>query len=170
MVKLRVLVLGGLACVTAAACGGGGATEDVVYRGDEPLENGMTVKEMIESRQHNLKDLGGAFKTINDQLRVDQPNTQEIGFAAAEVLQHSENIGFWFPEGTGPDSGVETEALPSVWSDPEGFAAAVEQFKSAAVELNAAAQAGDLEAVAAAARPTGASCKNCHDNYRIEQD
>lgn len=169
MTTLRLAALGGLACVLAA-CGGADPAEDVVYRGDEMLENGMTVKEMIESRQHNLKDLGGAYKTINDQLRTNAPNTQEIGFAAAEVLQHAENIGFWFPEGTGLDAGVETETLATVWEDPEGFAAAVEQFKTAAVALNTAAQSGDLEAIGTASRPAGAACKNCHDNYRLDED
>lgn len=165
---LAVFCLSGSAL---AACGDSSPTTPAtVYKGDEKLPNGMTIKESIEARQHNLKDLGGAFKAINDQLKLGQPNMQEIGFSAQEVRNHSQDIGSWFQPGTGPSSGVKTEALEKIWEDPAGYAKVVDGFKTAATALNDAALAGDRAALDAAARQTGGTCKACHDGYRIEQD
>ncbi len=156
--------------LATAGCDEGGAASSAEYRGDEKLPNGMTIKEAIEARQHNLKDLGGAFKTINDQLAQSTPNMQEIVFAAQEVRNHSQDIDTWFHEGTGPSAGVKTEALDTIWADPEGFAKAVAGFESAAANLHAAATAGDAAAIAAAAKETGAACKACHTTYRLKKD
>src|SRR5262245_56457549 len=90
--------------LTLAACGG---EAPAAYHGDDPLPNGMTVKQQIEARQHNLKDLGGAFKTVNDQLKTDAPQLTEIKLAAEEIRSHSQDIANWFPAGTGPESGVK---------------------------------------------------------------
>ncbi|MAK60201.1 MAG: cytochrome C [Ponticaulis sp.] len=167
----RILIgLGLSAALVLGGCGGGSDDAAVVYTGDEMLENGMTVKEMIEPRQHNLKDLGGAFKTVSDQIRSDEPNISEIQFATAEVKTHAENMKFWFPAETSPSSGVPTDALPAIWEQKMDFDAMVEQFYTASVTLDAAAQAGDVEGVTAAFRPVGGTCSTCHDSYRKDDD
>lgn len=154
----------------AAGCSEGGSAPAAEYKGDEKLPNGMTMKEAIEARQHNLKDLGGAFKAINDQLATPSPNMQEITFAAQEVKNHSMDIDTWFQEGTGPSSGVETEALAKIWEDPSGFTSAAAAFEAAAAKLSDAVTAGDQAAIGAAAKETGATCKACHDAYRLKKD
>ena len=166
--KIKTLGLASI-CVVLASCGGG-ETEPEVYRGDEELANGMTVGEMIETRQEGLEDLGGAFKTISDELKKGEPDLEAIQTAATKVEGVSQEIGGWFPEGTGPESGVETDALESIWSDPEGFESAIAEFEEAAASLNTTAQGGDLEAIQAAFKTTGGTCKNCHDSYRADDD
>ncbi|WP_084399081.1 c-type cytochrome [Henriciella aquimarina] len=166
--KIQTLGLASL-CVILASCGGAD-TESAEYRGDEELPNGMTISEMIETRQDGLEDVGGSFKTISDELKKGDPNVADIQTAAANVEAHSQEIGDWFPEGTGADSGVETEALDSIWEDPEGFEAAITKFETAAGELNTAAQSGDVEAIQAAFETAGGTCKNCHDSYRADDD
>jgi cytochrome c556 len=156
--------------LATAACGDGGGATTAGYRGDDKLPNGMTIKEAIEARQHNLKDLGGAFKTINDQLAQATPNMQEIGFAAQEVRNHSMDIDTWFHEGTGPSAGVKTEALDAIWEDPQGFSKVAVNFEAAATTLANAAASGDQTAIAAAAKETGAACKACHTTYRQKKD
>jgi cytochrome c556 len=152
-----------------AACGESSAPA-ADYRGDEKLPNGMTIKEAIEARQHNLKDLGGAFKTINDQLALPEPNLQEIGFAAQEVKNHAADIDTWFHEGTGPSAGVKTEALDKIWGDNPGFLAAAANFEAAATKLQETVVGGDKAAIQAAAKETGGACKACHDNFRLKKD
>jgi cytochrome c556 len=164
------LALAAILLLATAACGDGGGGVTTEYRGDEELPNGMTIKEAIEARQHNLKDLGGAFKTINDQLAQATPNMQEIGFAAQEVRNHATDIDAWFHDGTGPSAGVKTEALDKIWEDPQGFAKAASDFDAAAATLASASASGDQVAVAAAAKETGAACKACHTTYRQKKD
>ncbi len=59
-------------------------------------------------------------------------------------------------------------ALASVWSDPEGFARAIENFQQAVTHL-AAATAPGITSPEQVEQPFSAvqqSCKSCHDSYR----
>lgn len=167
LMKIQTLGLASI-CMILASCGGGEEAEPGVYLGDEELANGMTISEMIEARQDGFEDIGGAFKTINDELKKGEPDVTAIQSAAATVESLSQDVGDWFPEETGASSGVETEALDSIWEDPEGFEAAIAKFQTAASGLNTAAETGEVEAIQAAFKDAGATCKNCHDNYRLD--
>ena len=68
-----------------------------------------------------------------------------------------------FPEGSG---GEGTRAMASIWDDPAGFTAAREAFQRAASALLDAARSGDTEAVAAANREVGLTCRECHGDFR----
>lgn len=160
-VKLAALALSGLFLV---ACGQSGGPD----AGDTVLPNGMTVAEQIELRQDRYERIGGAFKTINDQLETGDPDIAEIQAAAATLPEAGAGMADWFPEGTGPDAGVETEALPAIWETPEDFDTKVAEFLAAAEELDTAAQSGDVSAIASAFQATGGTCKACHDDYRLD--
>ncbi|WP_272986880.1 MULTISPECIES: c-type cytochrome [Hyphomonas] len=154
-----------------AACGGSDssapeadaaapAAEEVV------LDNGMTPKEQIELRQGQLKKMGKAFKTISDQLKASEPDMAAIQAAAASVPVESEGMADWFPAGTGPDSGVKTDALPAIWEQPDLFTEKLSDFQMAAGGLATAAETGDLAAIGAAFATTGGTCKSCHETFR----
>ncbi|PQA87096.1 c-type cytochrome [Hyphococcus luteus] len=160
----------GLAFLALAACGGDTEQAATDYRGDEALPGGGTVKEAIEARQSSLKEMGKAFKTISDQLKAGAPDLDAIKTSAATVAEKSAHIGTWFPEGTSAASGVETEALDTIWEKPDEFDAAVTRFEGAAPQLVAAADSGDVEAIGAAFKETGGACKNCHDTFREDDD
>lgn len=156
-----------------SACGGGDGSsandsEAAAEAAGATLPNGMTVSEQIEARQGQLKKLGSAFKTISDQTKAGEPDMAAIQAAAASAVAETASMKDWFPEGTGPDSGVETDALPAIWESPEDFDAKVDDFTAAVTELKTAAEGGDLETIIAAFRATGGSCKACHDKYRLD--
>jgi cytochrome c556 len=67
----------------------------------------------------------------------------------------------------GSDVG-ESEALPLIWEEPEAFAEAVSKMQEAAAAFVVAAESGDGEAIGAAFRNVGMSCRGCHDRYRVE--
>src|SRR5438034_510427 len=85
-----------------------------------------SVEELVKARQQGLKALGAAFKVIRDELKADAPDAAKIRKASADITQAAGTIDQWFPAGTGPDSGVKTDAKPEVWADPVGFANARE--------------------------------------------
>ncbi|SIN99693.1 Cytochrome c556 [Parasphingorhabdus marina DSM 22363] len=155
-----------------SACGQGGeaerASEDSADAGATTLPNGMTVKEQIEARQGQLEKIGESFKTISDQLKSDSPDVAAIQAAAASVPENATGMADWFAEGTGPDSGVETDALPIIWEEKDDFLAKVTAMQEAAVALVAATEGGDVAAIGAAFRETGGTCKACHDKYRLD--
>ena len=124
---------------------------------------------VVKARQQGLKTLGAAFKTIRDELRGDSPDAAKIRIAAADITHAASAIGKWFPAGTGPDSGVKTDARPEVWTDAAGFAAAQDTFVR---EANKWAQLGnstDASAWKEGAASLGRSCKGCHDKYRVKK-
>ena len=72
-----------------------------------------------------------------------------------------------FPEGSNVG---ESEALPAIWQQPDAFAAAIAKAEEATAAFVAAAKSGDREAIGAAFRNVGMSCRGCHDNYRVAHD
>lgn len=153
------------ALVFLTACGG--APEDP-NAGAEMLDNGMTVRAQIEARQEGFKAIGSEFKTINDQLRSGSPDMAPIQAAASALPAAAEGIETWFPVGTGPETGVATEALATIWEEPEDFESKVNDFVLAISALETAAQTGDADVIQAAARATGATCGACHDKFRLD--
>ncbi len=136
----------------------------------EPPAPGASPAEVVKTRQRSLKALGAAFKTIRDELRGDSPDTAKIRGAAIDVTRAAGAIGHWFPAGTGPDSGVKTDAKTEVWTDAAGFAAARDTFIR---EANKWAQLGNVADVAAwkeGVASLGQSCKGCHDKYRVKKE
>ena len=167
MNRLSATLCAGALSLGLAACGEGTnpAADDT---GSLVLDNGMSVRANIEARQENLKEMGAAMKTISDQLKLEEPDVDAIYAAAQTIEGHAPNIGEWFPAGTGPDSGVETEALATIWEQPDDFAAAVARFQTAADEFEAIAVGRDPAAIGPAMGGIGGSCKNCHDQFRLD--
>ena len=170
MIFLRTALIGALA-TGLAACGG--SNEPASDAGDAAGAEAATSEfaDIVEARQQNLKDLGGSFKAISDQLRSGNPDVAAIQEATETALGiANEDFVAWFPAGSGAESGLETDALPTIWSEADDFAAAHERLKGAAAELNDAALAGDPALIAEKFQATGGACKNCHDNFRKDDD
>jgi len=72
----------------------------------------------------------------------------------------------WAAFGSGTEGGG---ARPEVWSDAEGFQKAQQRLIGAVGDLSAAADTGDLGKLREAFGKVGASCKACHDVYRVRR-
>lgn len=86
---------------------------------------------------------------------------------AAGLANGTQELDRIFQEGSDVE---ESEALPLIWEEPEAFAEAISKAQEAAAAFVAAADGGDQEAIGAAFRKLGMSCRGCHDNYRVEHD
>ena len=64
----------------------------------------------------------------------------------------------------------DSEALPALWTHPDDFAAAIKKSQDATAAFVTAAESGDSEAIGAAFRNVGMSCRGCHDNFRVDND
>jgi cytochrome c556 len=121
----------------------------------------------IKPRQDKLRDMGGALKAINDEIkkgRIDWdntviPNAQTIKDRSAYLLN-------WFPKGSGPESGKKTYALPAIWQKNDDFMKLGKAAQAEAAKLNDIALKKDENGLKAQALATGKACKACHDNYR----
>lgn len=124
----------------------------------------------IHARQANFKEIGGDFKTVNDELRSGSPIMSTVRSAAHDLSTRAAGQAKYFVRGSGPESGEKTHALPAIWSDAAGFAKLNGDFVRAAAALDAAAQKGDVAALASARTALGAVCKACHTKYRAQDD
>ena len=108
------------------------------------------------------------MKTMNDNLKSDSPDLAVIASNAATIRGLAPKVTTWFPKGTGPESGVKTEARAEIWTDGAGFAAAARRLEPEAAKLEALARAGDLAGVRAQVRVVGGTCKGCHDKFKAD--
>lgn len=125
--------------------------------------------ELVHERHENFEEMGDAFKVIRDQLRGDAAVDFDAQTeAAAVIVGFSTEIPTWFPEGSGPQDGYDTDALAAIWEERAKFDGIAEDFAPKAAALQTAVASGELSEVGAAFRETGGTCKRCHDSFRAD--
>ncbi len=102
------------------------------------------------------------------QGKVDRPG--DLAGHAKAVEAAFADFGTLFPEGSGPDAYPQTDALGTIWTDAEGFAAAIERVQTEAAAFTKLAEAGDMEGAKAQFGKVGASCGGCHESFRKDDD
>lgn len=125
--------------------------------------------DQIRARITGYRELGAAFKNVNDGLR-GEVQTVLIQQSAREIRNASRAQYAWFPAGTGPQAGVKTAAKPEIWSRSTQFKAAQDAFAQQADVFQRTAAAGNAAAIRAEVRKLGATCKGCHDTFRVPND
>ena len=121
-----------------------------------------------KARSDFFHSLGKPAKGLRDELQKGTPDLNAVKGYAADIARIAPNLPAQFPAGSGPESGVKTEAKPNIWSDPAGFKTDAAGLASAATALNAAAQGGNIDAIKTAYGNLGQACKTCHTTYRKE--
>jgi len=124
----------------------------------------------IRTRIAGLRELGAAFKAVNDGLRSSEPQTILLQQSARQIRNAANAMPGWFPRGTGPEARVKTAARPEIWSQAARFQAAQNAFIARSGEFQAAVGSGNVAAMRAKARELGATCKGCHDSFRVPSD
>lgn len=125
-----------------------------------------TPAQIISARQTNFKQMGRAFKAINDQLKQSVPDIATIRANAQILAQSSGQIQSGFPRSTGPEAGVQTAALPLIWQRGRDFQSHANQLVTATRNLQRVAPGNDIYAIKAAVAGVGGACKGCHDTYK----
>ncbi|HVZ28997.1 MAG TPA: cytochrome c [Asticcacaulis sp.] len=120
----------------------------------------------IKARHDFFHSLGGAYKTVNDQLKSSTPDLTAVRAATAQIATLAPQLPSQFPAGTGPEAGVKTGAKPEIWTNAADFKTKADGLATAAAALNKAAAGSDVAAITAASKDLGTACKNCHTTYR----
>ena len=125
---------------------------------------------VIEGRQSALRDIGAAFKAINDEFKKPTPSLPSIRQNARQIDDLTQQQNFWFPAGTGPESDIETAARPEIWKQPAEFKARQVAFGNEVAKLSKVAVGSDAAAIKAQWQAVGKTCKSCHEKFRNEDD
>ena len=122
----------------------------------------------ILERQQLMEDTRDAAKVIGGMLKQEQAFDAGAAMAALQTWKKTATTaGDLFPEGS--ETGHDTEAKATIWTDRAGFETKLEEF-NAQVDAAIAANPDSLEALNAAAGPVFKACKACHEGYRVEEE
>jgi cytochrome c556 len=123
--------------------------------------------DQVRARIANYRELGAAFKAVNDGLRGSELQTVLIQQSARQIRNAARAQYTLFPAGSDASAGVRTAAKPEIWQQPLQFKTAQDNFARAADAFFAVASRGDADAIRTEARKLGGTCKGCHDTYRV---
>ena len=125
--------------------------------------------DVIKERQDKMKAIGGAMgKVLVKMVKGEEPYDAAKAKAAVETMGASiKGFTDLFPAGS--EKGGDTEAAPKIWSDMAGFKAAAAKLEQVA-SVQAANAGKDLDGLKAAVGALGATCKGCHDEYRVKKN
>ena len=119
----------------------------------------------IKLRQETMKAIGGAVGSLVKMVKGETPFDAAAAKAAlATVATKAKGIDVasYFPAGS--DKG-DTKAKATIWSDPDGFKAALAKLQTAA-EQQQTTDPASIDDVKKALGALGGTCKSCHDTYR----
>jgi cytochrome c556 len=129
----------------AAALAHSGATGIVKERMD-----------MFKKSQNNLKAI---------KAHIGSEDYESIVKLADEIRDWAVKMPDYFPEGSNEKP---SKASPNIWSDFDGFKNVAMKNETASKKLMVAAQAEDQKAVVDGFKAVAASCKSCHQSYKLD--
>lgn len=116
-----------------------------------------TPEEAVTMRNALMREDGGILRGAAD---LTGP---EAVAAMTKLRDNYSHIPALFPEGSIVG---ESEALPAIWENFDAFTAIADAGVTAAEGGIAAAEAGDAAGYAAAIKAIGATCGQCHQQFR----
>ncbi|MEQ9448444.1 MAG: cytochrome c, partial [Rhodospirillaceae bacterium] len=121
---------------------------------------------LMAERHEKYERMGEAFDEIDREIKKQSPDRSLIKNHAAQINSWANQQLYWFPEGSGPESGLDTEAKADIWTRPDEFSALQHEFIREAAKLNEAASSADHAHLAERIEATGAVCSQCHEVFR----
>ena len=123
-------------------------------------------EDAIKYRQSALQLISSHFGRMQPVIKGQAPYDAAAIKANVALLKTLSTLPWaGFVEG----SQATSSSKPEIWTDAAGFKAAQVKFEGAIDKLSVAANSGDLDRVRAAFGDVGASCKACHDSYRVKK-
>jgi cytochrome c556 len=128
----------------------------------------MAQEEPQVVRQDMMEQVGEANGVMGRMVRGQRDYDAA---AVLEALETIREVAITFPDHfpEGSESGYETEALPSIWENPDDFAQRSQKLADDAATLIAAAPQ-DLETFQPLFQQFAGNCRDCHTEYRQSDD
>lgn len=157
--RIRYLPLLAVASLFALGYASAGASDPA---------SASSLKTLIETRKASLKKMGAAMKTIVDQLKTDAPDHVKMTAAAEVISVYAQELPRWFPDGSGSEAGVETDALPYIWKDRVKFDSLANRLAPESKNLTTAIANNDPAALKVQVKVVSELCSTCHHSFRAD--
>jgi cytochrome c556 len=116
----------------------------------------------FQDRHMAMETVGDSAKPLFDMARKSAPfDAAVVNAKATAIADHLKKAATLFPAGSG---GGESRAKPEIWTDAGGFEKAMKDGQAAAAALQGVK---DEASFGPAIGALGASCKACHEKYRL---
>ena len=115
------------------------------------------VKERMDLFKKSQQDIKALYSSIKSG------EIEKIKISSSELADWGAAIPEYFPLGSG---GGVSDASEKIWDDFESFEESAKALELAALSVLEAANRNDMEAIIAAAKSVGNSCKSCHRNFK----
>lgn len=124
---------------------------------------------IVKERMDAMTDISRNVKSVGQMLKGTAAyNPEEIKRAADAIAGHAgDAMTELFPEGSLKSP---SEASPAIWEEWPEFVTFADSLETSARALeDLAAQDADQKSVAAAFGKVAATCKTCHEAFRIKK-
>ena len=124
-------------------------------------------EDAVKYRKASFTVMGAHFGRIGAMVQGRVPFDGAAAAANAEIVADMAKLPYaGFVEGTsGTDKG---SPKPNVWTERAKFDANAKKLQDESVKLVAAAKANNLDTLKTAFGTTAATCKSCHDDFRVQ--
>jgi cytochrome c556 len=129
---------------------------------------GIAAADPIENRQLLMRAGSSAAKVSGEMIKGNIPFNKDVANLALNTfVAVSTSFVDFFPEGS--ETGGDTRATETIWSDWDGFVAADAEYAEASAAA-IAAEPADLDAFKAVFAPIAETCNSCHEDYRVSRN
>lgn len=122
----------------------------------------------IEYRKDVMLGMAAHLSALTELLARDMDfDESHVQAQAMSLGLNAQLAGSLFPPGSGKG---DTAALPGIWQRPEQFLARAEAAEREGRNLVAAAESGDRELLVQSLKRLADACRDCHRQFRSEQE
>ena len=123
---------------------------------------------MIDYRKDVMLSMAAHLTALTELLTGDlELDERHVETQATSLGLNAQLVSSLFPPGS--DEG-DTSALPGIWQRPEQFLNRAEAAEREGRNLVAAAGSADREFMVQSLRRLADACRNCHRDFRSEQE
>ena len=141
-------------------------TAEPIEPADQSLALGFDPKVLIQSRIEGFKDIGATMRQIRTQVESGDFNPESLKEQTKRLAASAKLIDSWFPEGSGSESGVFTDALDYIWQNPEKFTELKQELVERTTDFEHFAAQEEWASMESNLEPLLDTCANCHGSFR----
>lgn len=144
----RAIILLGVSCCAATA----GFTQSTEFQ----------LAQLVVERKTYMHELQSRYLTLLSIAQEPDPDLNEASGFAREMPALLDGFAALLHPGTEKGVAPGSRAKLEIWENPDGFAAALDQFSEAALAIADAADFGDAAAYKARFDDLTVACSGCH--------
>ncbi len=123
-------------------------------------------EDAVKYRQNAFFVMSQHFGRLGAMANGKMPFDAKVAADNAAIVETMSKLP-WAGFAPGTET-IKSNAKPEMWTEKAKFDQGAEKMRGEVTKLAAAAKMGNLDALKAAFGDTAATCKACHDSYKVK--